>query len=49
VDNAKKYTVYSNSLDTYIKARSGTHRIVINAWEDVTGTLFQSSVTVTVP
>jgi len=50
VDGANKYLVYANSLDTYINmSKHRQHTIVINAWEDVTGTVFQSSTSVTVP
>lgn len=49
VDGAKKYLVYANTLDTHITMNKGTHRVTINSWEDVTGLVFQSSATVTVP
>jgi PKD repeat protein len=50
VDASKKYVIYSASLDTYIKIpNSGKHTILVRAWEDVTGIVYQSSVTVTLP
>jgi hypothetical protein len=50
VDGSNSYLVYANSLDTNISmSKHRQHTIVINAWEDVTGTLFQSRTTVTVP
>jgi hypothetical protein len=48
VDGVKKYTIYANSLDTYIRMNKGTHNIVVKAWEDVTGVVFQASVTMKV-
>jgi PKD domain len=50
VDGVNKYLIYANSLDTnIIMSKHRQHTIVINAWEDVTGAVFQSSTTVNVP
>jgi PKD repeat protein len=44
VDNNKKYTIYGSSLNTYITIPAGTHTVQVKAWENTTGTIYQSSV-----
>ncbi len=46
VDNVAVFTSSSNTVNTSVRLKRGTHRIVINAWESGTGVLFQSAVTV---
>jgi hypothetical protein len=48
VDNVRMYTIYASSLNTTLSLRSGTHTILVKSWEDVTGTVYQSSVMVNV-
>jgi PKD repeat protein len=48
VDNVKKYTIYASSLNTYITIPKGTHTVQVKAWENTTGTIYQSSVVTTV-
>jgi PKD repeat protein len=44
VDNNKKYTIYGSSLNTNITIPAGTHTVQVKAWENTTGTIYQSSV-----
>jgi len=48
VDNVRSYTIYASSLDTSLTLKPGTHTILVKAWEDVTGTIYQTSVVTTV-
>ena len=48
VDNVRMYTIYASSLNTTLSLRSGTHTILVKSWEDVTGTVYQSSVVMNV-
>jgi PKD repeat protein len=48
VDNVRTYTIYASSLNTNIALKPGTHTILVKAWEDVTGTIYQNSVVTTV-
>ena len=45
LDNNKVWTGYVNDFDLWLNMRSGNHTLVIKAWEDVTGVVYQSSVT----
>ncbi|MGH9643662.1 MAG: PKD domain-containing protein [Terriglobales bacterium] len=45
LDGNKVWTGYVNNFDVWLNMRSGTHTIVVKAWEDVTGVVYQSSVT----
>jgi hypothetical protein len=45
LDNNQVYTTPTNNLDVWLGMRSGTHRMVVKAWEDVTGMVYQSNVT----
>lgn len=48
VDNVIKHTVYASSVNTYVTAPRGTHKITVKAWEDVTGKVYESSALVLV-
>ena len=48
VDNVRMYTIYASSLNTNLTLRRGTHTILVKAWEDVTGKIYQDSVVTTV-
>ncbi len=48
VDNVAVLVSSTNTANTSVNLKRGAHRIVVNAWEDVTGVLYQSSVTVNV-
>jgi PKD repeat protein len=48
VDNVRTYTIYASSLNTNLTLKPGTHTILVKAWEDVTGTIYQDSVVTTV-
>jgi hypothetical protein len=45
LDNNQVYVTMTNNLDTWLSMRSGTHRLIIKAWEDGTGVVYQSNVT----
>jgi hypothetical protein len=47
VDGASTYTTYSSSLNVPIAIASGSHYVVVQAW-DSTGAVFKSAVTITV-
>lgn len=47
LDDNSVYTVSANNLDTYVTATSGTHNLVVQAW-DSTGAVFKNSSTVAV-
>jgi hypothetical protein len=47
VDNASVYTAKASSLDTYIAIGSGSHNVVVQAW-DTSGTVFKTARTITV-
>jgi phospholipase C len=47
VDGVGVYNVKANQLDTYINVATGTHTIMVKAW-DSSGTVVRSSVSVTV-
>jgi PKD repeat protein len=44
LDGNKVWTGYVNNFDVWLNMRSGTHTIVVKAWEDVTGVVYQNSV-----
>jgi hypothetical protein len=46
-DGANIYLKYANSIDTYVSLSSGTHTLMVKAWDNA-GTIYQSSVGVTV-
>jgi hypothetical protein len=46
-DNVNVFTKYANSIDTYVSLSTGSHTLLIKAWDN-TGTIYQSSVGVTV-
>lgn len=48
VDNVRMYTIYASSLNTNLAVKPGSHTILVKAWEDVTGTIYQSSVNINV-
>ena len=48
VDNVRMYTIYASSLNTVLTLRPGNHTIMVKSWEDVTGTVYQSSVAIKV-
>jgi len=48
IDSVSKFTVNANSLDTSLAVPSGTHSVVVQAW-DSSGAVFKSSLTITVP
>ena len=45
VDSNKVWTGYVNDFDVWLNMRKGTHTILVKAWEDVTGVVYQNSVT----
>jgi PKD repeat protein len=47
VDNNRKYTTYSATVNTYITVPSGTHTILVKAW-DSSGSTYSESVGITV-
>lgn len=48
VDNIAKFTVNASSLDTSVALATGTHSVVVQAW-DSTGVVFKNSLSVKVP
>lgn len=44
VDGNQVYLGQVSNLDTWVSMRKGSHTIVVNAWENVTGVVYQSSV-----
>jgi len=48
VDDQFAYLAYSNRIDTYVPMNPGWHSVIIKAWEDVNGTLYQQMVNVDV-
>jgi hypothetical protein len=48
VDNISKFTVNASSLDTSLAIATGTHSIVVQAW-DSTGAVFKTPLTIHVP
>jgi hypothetical protein len=46
IDGVKKYTTYSNKLDTTVMLASGTHRVTVQA-KNTAGTLFAKTIYVT--
>lgn len=48
VDNISKYTVNASSLDTSLALASGSHFVVVQAW-DSSGAVFKTSLTIHVP
>ena len=49
VDGVEVSRIYSNSMSAPVTVATGTHTLQVSAWEDVTGTLFSSTVTFTAP
>jgi hypothetical protein len=47
VDNVSKYVVSAASINTYVSMASGTHNLVVQAW-DATGAVLKKSQAVTV-
>lgn len=47
VDGVSKYQLYSNQLDTYIALATGSHNVVVQAW-DSTGAVIQNNETINV-
>lgn len=47
VDGVRLYTIYSNSLDTTLKAKPGSHLLEVKAWNS-TGTMYKASRTISV-
>ena len=47
VDNANKYLVYANHLDTYLSLANGGHSVIIKAWDN-TGKIYQQSESISV-
>jgi hypothetical protein len=45
VDNISKFTVNSSSLDTSLALATGTHSVVVQAW-DSTGAVFKTPLTI---
>ena len=48
IDNSSKFTVSASSLDTSLAVPSGTHSVVVQAW-DSTGAFFKTPLTIHVP
>jgi phosphatidylinositol-3-phosphatase len=48
IDSVSQFLGYASSLDTYLSVKSGTHSVVVQAW-DSTGAVFKSSLTIQVP
>ena len=48
VDNISKFTVNASSLDTSLAIATGTHSVVVQAW-DSTGAVFKTPLTIHVP
>jgi hypothetical protein len=48
VDNVRTYTIFASSLNTNRPIKPGTHTILVKAWEDVTGKIYQNSVVTTI-
>lgn len=48
VDNYAKYTTYTSSLSTSLTLASGSHYVVIKAWDNH-GTIYTTSVSISVP
>jgi hypothetical protein len=48
VDNVRAYTIYASSLNTNLIIKPGKHTILIKAWEDVTGKIYENSVNISV-
>jgi PKD repeat protein len=44
LDGNQVYVGYVDDFDIWIQMRSGSHTVVVKAWEDVTGVVYQSSV-----
>lgn len=47
VDGVSKYQTYSNHTDTYISVGTGSHSVIVQAW-DSTGAVFKTPLTVNV-
>lgn len=47
VDSVSKYLTYSSHMDTYIPLSTGSHYVIVQAW-DSTGAVFKSARTITV-
>ena len=47
IDNSEVGRVYSNSMSLPATVTKGRHKLLVRAWEDVTGTVYQSSITFT--
>src|SRR5512133_70129 len=45
VDGVSKYLTYSNHTDTYISVATGSHSVIVQAW-DSTGAVFKTPLTV---
>jgi phospholipase C len=48
IDSVSQFLGYPSSLDTYMSVKSGTHSVVVQAW-DSSGAVFKSSLTIQVP
>jgi len=48
IDSVSRFAVNSSSLDTSLAVASGTHSVVVQAW-DSSGTVFKTSLTIHVP
>jgi hypothetical protein len=48
VDSVSKFTVNASSLNTSLALASGTHSVVVQAW-DSSGTVFKTPLTIHVP
>jgi len=48
VDSISKFTVNANSLNTSLAVASGTHSVIVQAW-DSTGAVFKTPLTIHVP
>jgi PKD repeat protein len=48
VDNVRAYSIYASSLNTNLIIKPGKHTILVKAWEDVTGRIYQNSVNISV-
>jgi phosphoesterase family protein len=48
IDNSSKFTASANTLDTSLAVPSGTHSVVVQAW-DSTGAVFKTPLTIHVP
>jgi PKD repeat protein len=45
MDGNEIYRTTATDFDKWFSMRNGTHRLVVKAWEDVTGVVYQSTVT----